>query len=659
MHTLRKKAVSVAVVALLTYVALIGIRDLRKLFNTEYMYAGTGYDGYGLTNVVFAAVIVWLLWKIAKERRLRYIITSSICGILLSFVTVAGTYLLYMGDLFADHINGLKVFALILCISVITIPLSHLILVGMDRISELLNISNASNTADNSKADKTADASKADEPNTSKTDKTADNSKATEKVKAPKNQDATWTKRFAKIKKVFEKPAATFGLYTAILMLCWLPMFLSNWPVNFIADAAYQMINYTDDYITTHHPILHTLMLGKAYDIGVAMGNPSAGFAIYTAVQMLIMAMAIAYFMTFLKTSKAPNVLRIASALFFLVVPVFRLMAISTTKDGLSGAFLLICLTAVAKLMRSPKVKWYEFAVPVFSGVLACTFRNNMIYAIVAGGLIALLIVGNMKRRIAAVLLVASIFIVNLCVGKILFAATDAHEIDTRKESMSVPLQCLARVAALHRDEMPEELYEEFEQYVPAEAIVSYMGFNADNVKNNANEDLLRSNTFNFLKLWLKVGFKFPGEYVEAIGLLTHGYLYPANTAIGTATDIPLYTMNYSNIEPIDKKDLAPWYTKLFGKLYSQDTKYEIVLWGIWFRPILYVWGLLFVTAWELMHIKEKKKAFVVTLVPLMYFATCMLGPTVFLRYVFPVIITLPLIACAAFGNRNFLEVQQ
>lgn len=615
MHTLRKKAVSVAVVALLTYVALIGIRDLRKLFNTEYMYAGTGYDGYGLTNVVFAAVIVWLLWEIAKERRLRYIITSAICGILLSFVTVAGTYLLYMGDLFADYINGSKVFALILCISVITIPLSHLILVGMDRISELLNVSN--------------------------------------------DQDATWTKRFAKIKKVFEKPAATFGLYTAILMLCWLPMFLSNWPVNFIADAAYQMINYTDDYITTHHPILHTLMLGKAYDIGVAMGNPSAGFAIYTVVQMLIMAMAIAYFMTFLKTSKTPNVLRIASALFFLVVPVFKLMAISTTKDGLSGAFLLICLTAVAKLMRSPKVKWYEFAVPVFSGVLACTFRNNMIYAIVAGGLIALLIVGNMKRRIAAVLLVASIFIVNLCVGKILFAATDAHEIDTRKESMSVPLQCLARVAALHRDEMPEELYEEFEQYVPAEAIVSYMGFNADNVKNNANEDLLRSNTFNFLKLWLKVGFKFPGEYVEAIGLLTHGYLYPANTAIGTATDIPLYTMNYSNIEPIDKKDLAPWYTKLFGRLYSQDTKYEIVLWGIWFRPVLYVWGLLFVTAWELMHIKEKKKAFVVTLVPLMYFATCMLGPTVFLRYVFPVIITLPLIACAAFGNRNFLEVQQ
>ena len=378
MHTLRKKAVSVAVVALLTYVALVGIRDLRKLFNTEYMYAGTGYDGYGLTNVVFAAVIVWLLWKMAKERRLRYIITSAICGILLSFVTVAGTYLLYMGDLFADHINGLKVFALILCISVITIPLSHLIFVGMDRISELLNVSNAFKPADNSKVDKTAD-----------------NSKATEKVKASKNQDATWTKRFAKIKKVFEKPAATFGLYTAILMLCWLPMFLSNWPVNFIADAAYQMINYTDDYITTHHPILHTLMLGKAYDIGVAMGNPSAGFAIYTVVQMLIMAMAIAYFMTFLKTSKAPNVLRIASALFFLVVPVFKLMAISTTKDGLSGAFLLICLTAVAKLMRSPKVKWYEFAVPVFSGVLACTFRNNMIYAIVAGGLIALLIVGS------------------------------------------------------------------------------------------------------------------------------------------------------------------------------------------------------------------------------------------------------------------------
>ena len=102
----------------------------------------------------------------------------------------------------------------------------------------------------------------------------------------------------------------------------------------------------------------------------------------------------------------------------------------------------------------------------------------------------------------------AVVFIVffagNLGANKFLIRSTGAVENDTAKESMSVPLTCLARAAVYHRDRIGEENYREICRYIPEEALSEYTFAIADPIKDNANEKLLEENKMNFLKLVIK-----------------------------------------------------------------------------------------------------------------------------------------------------------
>ena len=59
-------------------------------------------------------------------------------------------------------------------------------------------------------------------------------------------------------------------------------------PGSFAYDVPYQLRQAVTGAYSTHHPLLHTLLLGGLLQLGRALGDIDIGAAIYTAVQMAL-----------------------------------------------------------------------------------------------------------------------------------------------------------------------------------------------------------------------------------------------------------------------------------------------------------------------------------------------------------------------------------
>ena len=141
---------------------------------------------------------------------------------------------------------------------------------------------------------------------------------------------------------------------TAGILFCWLPCWLAYYPAIYSYDGEPQLIQYTTHTFNNHHPIFHTLFLGGCYSAGKflrAHGIPIDGMALYALLQMICLAWSMAKCVQFLASRRIGKPYLLLTFLWFAFFPVHPLMAVSTTKDTLFTAFLLLFLVSFAKLL--------------------------------------------------------------------------------------------------------------------------------------------------------------------------------------------------------------------------------------------------------------------------------------------------------------------
>ena len=92
----------------------------------------------------------------------------------------------------------------------------------------------------------------------------------------------------------------------------------------------------------------------------------------------------------------------------------------------------------------------------------------------------------------------------------------------------------LTRVVNTENPSITDEELESYYRFVPEEISKLYLPAISDTVKNNMNEEYLNNHMSEFFKLWINVGKKNPGTYLEAFLALTEGYFYPCVTGVST-----------------------------------------------------------------------------------------------------------------------------
>ncbi len=577
-------------IVILSYLSILSVSKIMSLHGDANVYWGGSYFGYNLGAVVLFGVTVWLLNRFLHTRGIRRKIASLAGGMLLAAAVIYGAYAHYVNDIFRTVGETFLQFALVLGIGVLTVPLSSEIFGWIQKGTDWMENHTAARPALSRK-----------------------------------------------------KAGLLFVLVWLGIFLCYLPVFLAYWPGNFIFDAQYQLQNVIEGYHSTHHPLIHTLLMGYAYQFGQYVGDVSWGYQFYTLFQMLVLSSAFAYLVLYLYKKQAPKCICVASALWFALFPMHPMFAISATKDVLCAAFFLYFMVFLVRLFFDREhFGWYSYAGMIASGVLLSLFRNNALYAVILTGAVLVVFMKGWKSKGKILAIFLSIFLLSTVANDGLIAMTNAVDKDSYRETMCVPLQCLARVASYRREDISQEVYDEICMYIQEEDIGRYNPYLADAVKNDANEELLKSNLINFIKLWLKTGLQFPGEYLESIITNTMGYWYPLNQGKYVSAEVAVYHTLIGMGEEIEKQNYCKWAEKIYSHFFWTTNYSSTPILGYSFRNAPYVWLLVFYMLWCIL--KRNGKAAIVGFLPFIYLLSCLCGPMAALRYIYSIVVCVPLL---------------
>lgn len=315
----------------------------------------------------------------------------------------------------------------------------------------------------------------------------------------------------------------------AACMLGWLPYYLYQYPGIMTPDSINQfeqilgIIPYSN-----HHPWVHTLVFGLFYRIGYALTKDMViAVSFYTFFQMCLLAGSVAYFISTLRAHRIrPFVLLMITA-FYALIPYNAVFSVTVWKDIPFAAAVLFFGCSILRLSVQNKICPKNLITFFISGVMICLFRSNGWY----GFLIALpFLLFGFRRKARYVY--PPLFAILLLAVVIKYPVMRACHVEQPDfiESVCIPMQQITAVICNDRDLTEEEL-SLIEQVVDLTYIHElYNPTFADNIKElvrAGNQDYLVEHKREFLKLWVDLGLRYPGDYLTAYVNQTYGYWYP------------------------------------------------------------------------------------------------------------------------------------
>lgn len=465
--------------------------------------------------------------------------------------------------------------------------------------------------------------------------------------------------------------------YSLLIFLCWLPVFLAYYPSVFAYDAEGQLYQVLAADYSTHHPLLHTLFLGAFFRLGIARGSVSAGMAVHSVVQMALMACAFGWAVSFLYQRRVSGRVRAALLLFFAVFPANSVLALSTTKDVLFAALVLVYTLWLYRVVcsqspgsgrntahgQSEMVGVKEMAACVFWAVLMLLFRNNAVYAFVVSAPVVYLGLGGrtrgeepggrntarsgLTRKRYLYMTLLTLVLYGICAFS-LKAITHAQN-GSPREMLSVPLQQMARTRVKAEEKIEPSMRQELEKYIPSEWVfAAYNPHLADPVKNRA---VIHDDPAGLIRTWIRLGLAHPAIYIDAFldNSLGLWYLWDTSHAeiYGTGTESGFgYLSTDNRVMPagfeVEEHSLLPELRAFMEKIVSDNAYSKIPLLRLLFAPALYGW-LLYLYIVTAFYRKRYREALPVVFLAA-YGLTLLLSPTVLVRYIYPMMVTIPVI---------------
>ncbi len=451
--------------------------------------------------------------------------------------------------------------------------------------------------------------------------------------------------------------------YGMVIFLCWLPVFLAYYPSVFAYDAEGQLYQVIAGDYSTHHPLLHTLFLGAFFKLGGVLGSYSAGMALHSIVQMILLAAAFAFVLSYLYEKGISRWQRMLLLAFYALFPTNSVLSLSTTKDVLFSALVLLYTMLLYYMICDKKmqVDKRDGAACVILSVLLLLFRNNAVYAFLVS--MPLVYAGYRKWQIGEekaqsasfgartylVLSIAALLFFAVCSAG-LRTATHAHS-GSPREMLSVPLQQMARTRVKEEQRIDPALRKELEKYIPAEWVfAAYDPHLADPVKNRA---VIHDDPAGLIETWVKLGIRHLDVYVDAfldncVGCwyledISHAQIYGIGTESGFG-----YLSTDNRTMPagceIIPHSYLPGLRSLLEKIVSDNQYQRIPVLRIIFAPAFYWWMLCMYMAVAVYRRKY------IMLLPVCflgaYYLTLLLSPAVLIRYMYPFVVTVPAICC-------------
>lgn len=441
-----------------------------------------------------------------------------------------------------------------------------------------------------------------------------------------------------------------------IILICWIPYILISYASYFSWDAAIQLSQYlhiftnvtkevttvtNPQYITTHHSVLYTYLLGwfsKIVDVNI-------GIYIFNILEILFIIYSIVSVLFFVNKYLTCNKILSWICIFICIYPSVPRMFSFIMKDNMFFATTLCCCIELYKMLKNENCNMIKF---ILFMILSILLRNNMVYVFVVYFLILLFCMKENRKRCTIIL---SFILITIVGSNAIYHYLGITK-GSRAEMLSVPFQQTARVVKEYNQELTNEEKETINRVLNYDKLEEvYEPTISDPVKATFNERKpTNKELIDFLKIWIKLFEKHPLTCLEATINNQIGNLYPFYTA-------DMHYMNYARDKIIvednqikyninwcfDLRKIGYVYQSnlaeiafLFDKTFNYFCLIPIV--GSFTIGTVYIWIYLYAF---LIAIKKKNKSDIFFLIFfLFYLGTVFLGPCGaerHFRYIYPI----------------------
>ena len=360
-------------------------------------------------------------------------------------------------------------------------------------------------------------------------------------------------------------------------LLCWMPYFLYQYPGIMSPDSInqFEQVLGIIDY-NNHHPFVHTMLFGLFYHIGYFISHDMVvAVSFYTFFQMCFLAFSICYFLRTLELFHIRQGILVAVTLFYALVPYHAVFSVTVWKDVPFAAVVLLFGCSMLRMMKRTGAG--EIAMFVFAGIMVCLLRSNGWYGFLF--CVPFLLVAYRRKAKTMFSAITGILLAVMVVKYPVMNGLNVTQPDLI-ESLSIPTQQITAVICNDRA-LSEEQNALIENVIDTTYIKElYNPAFADNMKElvrAGNQNYLAEHKWDFLKLWLSLGLKYPADYLNAYIYQTNGYWYPDS----------FYPV--ADIEGISATSLGVSHTPLIGGPIVVKTKEIAIKLG----SILPMYGLL------------------------------------------------------------------
>lgn len=273
-----------------------------------------------------------------------------------------------------------------------------------------------------------------------------------------------------------------------IILLCWIPWILMNYPGTSEPDSVYQMKQYMgDEVFTAHHPPLSTVIRGTLFVIGKSVWKANFGFFLYIALQTFLGALIFSWSIHEIHKLGVRCSYCFVAVLYYAVLPMWGGAMQGDGKDILYTEFAALFVTCLVKIIVTKQCGKLGSVLLTVAGILTALLRNNGIYAVLPTILVLLCYLKNVERKKMWVILCA-VSLVYYGVTNIVYPGVGIKEASIR-EALSIPFLQTARYVNTYEEEVTEYEKEVIGSVLEYDALKTYNPKHADSVKNTYKGD--------------------------------------------------------------------------------------------------------------------------------------------------------------------------
>lgn len=470
---------------------------------------------------------------------------------------------------------------------------------------------------------------------------------------------------------------------TLLILICWVPYLIIRFPGNYDPDTWQQILQtYGMTARSDHHPWFDTLIFSGFWRIGGVLGSHKASLFLYAILQMLATAATFAYTLLFLKRCGIGQRSRKACFLFWAFYPFIPTLAQTMAKDMLNGwIFLLYAVYYLEYIMKSGRKDrnknsreergWLDSAKFVAAGVFLSLTKKTGIYIFLLSSVLLVFCLQRMVKRMlrlgAEILTVAFVCIFlweGVCLPAMGVAKGDS------KELMSVPSQQITWYLTQYGDTLDGKQKEILSGvYWDTESMVeNYNPVRADATKSHWIEDSTKEERSRFYRLYIRLFFKHPGNYlmsfcaniypmlcVDSTTMADESLLYyrdnvPANDggaegwektysswSNGMATKADVHRLMESSYKTVSWKKVSESFDSIYNRIASAAAAlFSKVLFVTWI-PLLVIFYAFHRRSWKMLFALSPSFWSIMTLAA---------GPILLPRYMVSLVYIAPVLLC-------------